>query len=292
MHDKHHNGLIIRPPNEAGSILLQVTLGCSHNKCSFCGAYKQKRFQVKPHKEVLAALEHARRHCSLQRHVFLCDGDALIMPQSRLVRVLEDIHAHLPWVTRVATYANAKSLRFKSMSELRELRSLGLRTVYIGLESGDDATLHAVCKGETAASMIEQALRAKEAGFRRNVTVLLGVAGRQRSLEHARATAEALNAMQPEYAAALTLMLVPGTPLELRAREGGFHLPTARGMLLELRELLQGLNVTKGQFFCNHASNYLPMALRLPRDKASALAVLERALAGRVALKSEEYRRL
>ncbi len=287
-----HEGIVIRPPSEADSILLQVTLGCSHNKCSFCGAYKAKRFTIKPRETVLRELAAAREYCEGQRRVFLCDGDALIMPQARLVELLGDIRRELPWVTRVATYANAKSLRRKSLEELRELRGLGLRTVYMGLESGDDVTLNAVCKGESAASMVEQALRAREAGLKRNVTVLLGLAGSQRSLEHARATAAALNAMQPEYSAALTLMLIPGTPLQAQEQAGDFCLPDAQGMLRELHELLAHLELKQGQFFSNHASNYLPLALRLPRDKDGALRLLEQALAGGVALKPEAWRRL
>jgi len=292
MDGMHREGVVIRPPSEADSILLQATLGCSHNKCTFCGAYKDKRFDIVPRERVLQDLAWASRHCQGQRRLFICDGDALIMPQKRLVQLLQDIREQLPWVARVGVYANAKSLRRKSMEELRELRGLGLRTVYMGLESGHDPTLEAVNKGETAASMVEQALRAREAGFKRNVTVLLGLAGPEASLQHARATAEALNAMQPEYAAALTLMLIPGTPLEERQRRGEFELPGPMTMLAELRELLAGLEIRQGQFFSNHASNYLPLALRLPRDKDRALALLDRALAGGVRLKDEELRRL
>lgn len=287
-----YEGVTIRPPSEAGSILLQATLGCSHNKCGFCGAYKNRPFRMLPRDAVLRELEQARDYCQGQRRVFLCDGDALIMPQRRLLQLLADIREYLPWVTRVSVYANARSLRRKSSEELRELRRMGLRTVYMGLESGHDPTLAAVNKGETASSMVEQALRAREAGLKRNVTVLLGLAGMEDSLDHARATAAALNQMQPEYTAALTLMLIPGTPLELRARNGEFQLPDARAMLAELHELLSHLEITKGQFFSNHASNYLPLALRLPKDKQQALELLESALAGSVHLREERQRRL
>ncbi len=288
----HYEGVVIRPPSEADSILLQVTLGCSHNKCAFCGAYKQKPFSIVPDEVVLRDLEFARRHCKRQRRVFLCDGDALVLPQQKLRQLLSAISEYLPWVTRVGIYANAKSLRHKSLEELRELRELGLRTIYMGLETGHDPTLRAVNKGETAASMIEQCQRAKEAGLKRNVTVLLGLAGVQDSLEHARATARALNEMQPEYTAALTLMLIPGTPLKRQADAGAFSLPDSRGMLAELRELLAHLDIRKGQFFSNHASNYLPLALRLPRDKYRAMELLESALNGGVQLREEGLRRL
>lgn len=290
--EMQHEGVVIRPPSEADSILLQVTLGCSHNKCTFCGAYKAKRFTIKPREVVLRDLDFAARCCKRQRRVFLCDGDALVMPQKRLVPLLQDIRERLPWVSRVATYANAKSLRHKSIDELRELRELGLRTVYMGVESGDDATLAMIKKGETAAEMVHQAARAKEAGLKRNVTVLLGVAGEERSLEHARRTAEVLNAMQPEYAAALTLMLIPETPLALDAQAGRFTLPGAMSMLAELREMIAHLELERSQFFSNHASNYVPLALRLPRDKEHALDMLDKALAGRLQLRDETIRRL
>lgn len=287
-----YEGVVIRPPSEADSILLQATLGCSHNKCAFCGAYKDKPFRIVPREAVLRDLEFARHSCRRQRRVFLCDGDALVLPQRHLRQLLLDIREYLPWVTRVGVYANAKSLRLKSLEELRELRQLGLRTVYMGLESGRDATLEAVNKGETAASMIEQAKRAQEAGLKRNVTVLLGLAGPHKSLEHARDTAQALNEMQPEYTAALTLMLISGTPLALQADAGQFVLPDSKAMLVELRELLSHLDIKKGQFFSNHASNYLPLALRLPRDKDQALGLLDAALDGGVPLRDEAMRRL
>ena len=283
---------MIRPPSEADSILLQVTLGCSHNKCTFCAAYKQKRFTIKKREVWLQDLELASEICRRQRRVFICDGDAMILPQRILVQVLEDVREHLPWVTRVGTYANAKSLRLKSGEELDELCSLGLRTVFMGLESGDDAVLESVRKGETAASILEQAERARAAGMKRNVTVILGLGGEERSMEHARATGEALSAMQPEYAAALTLMLVPGTPLHDEAEAGRFTLPDAHGMLAELREMLLHTHMSRGQFFSNHASNYVPLALRMPRDKDGALELLDRALAGGVRLKEERFRRL
>ncbi len=291
MHDFNLEGLVIRPPSEADSILLQVSLGCSHNKCTFCGAYKQKRFAIKKREIWLQDLQLAARVCRRQRRVFLCDGDAMVLPQRTLVQILRDVREHLPWVTRVGAYANAKSLRLKSDAQLAELRALGLRTVFMGLESGDDATLAAVRKGESAASIMEQAQRAKAAGMKRNVTVILGLAGVERSLEHARATGMALSAMQPEYAAALTLMLVPGTPLHDDAQAGRFTLPDAPGMLAELRELLAHTEF-HGQFFSNHASNYVPLALRLPRDREQGLELLDRALAGQLRLTEERLRRL
>ena len=143
----HYEGNIIRPPSEADSILLQVTVGCSHNKCTFCGAYKGERFKIKPDAVIMADIAFAARYARRQRRVFLCDGDALIVPQQRLVKILTAIREQLPWVERVGVYANTKGLAMKSEAELAELVSLGLGIAYMGLESGDDETLAAVRRG-------------------------------------------------------------------------------------------------------------------------------------------------
>ncbi|MFW5722321.1 MAG: radical SAM protein [Desulfohalobiaceae bacterium] len=287
-----YQGRIIRPPSEADSILLQATVGCSHNKCTFCGAYKDKRFSFKPLDTVASDIAFAARHCQNQRRVFLCDGDALIMPQERLRRLLASIREHLPWVTRVATYAGAKSLKRKSRTELEELRSLGLSLVYMGLESGDQATLERVCKGSTVRDMIEQGCRARQAGLKLNITVLLGLAGKERSQEHALATGAALSEMDPDQVAALTLMLIPGTPLHDDAQAGSFLLPDTQGMLAELRTLLCHTDLSRGLFLSNHASNHLPLKVRLPRDRERALSLIDRARQGHVPLTPEGRRRL
>ena len=284
--------MIIRPPSEAGSILLQVTLGCSHGKCAFCGAYLEKRFAIKDRDTVMADIEFAARNCLDQRRVFLCDGDAMILPQAKLADILERVRDRLPWVTRVATYANAKSLARKTDAELEALRKLGLGIVYMGLESGDDAILRSMNKNGDSAFIVEQGCRARNAGFKLNVTVINGLGGTARSMEHARATAEALNALDPEQIGALSLMLVPGTPLHDRWERGEFELLDAQGLLAEIREMLSGLNLTRGLFLANHASNYLPLKVRLPSGKDRALAEIDAALAGLSPLKAESARRL
>ena len=284
--------MIIRPPSEAGSILLQVTLGCSHGKCAFCGAYLEKRFAIKDRDTVMADIEFAARNCLDQRRVFLCDGDAMILPQAKLADILERVRDRLPWVTRVATYANAKSLARKTDAELEALRKLGLGTVYMGLESGDDAILRSMNKNGDSAFIVEQGCRARNAGFKLNVTVINGLGGTARSMEHARATAEALNALDPEQIGALSLMLVPGTPLHDRWERGEFELLDAQGLLAEIREMLSGLNLTRGLFLANHASNYLPLKVRLPSGKDRALAEIDAALAGLSPLRAESARRL
>jgi radical SAM superfamily enzyme YgiQ (UPF0313 family) len=288
----HYEGNIIRPPSEADSILLQITVGCSHNKCTFCGAYKGERFKIKSDDIIMADIAFAARYARRQKRVFLCDGDALIVPQKRLVKIMEAIRAQLPWVERVGVYANTKGLAMKSDAELAELVSLGLGIAYMGLESGDDATLAAVRKGADSRRMIEMGQKAKAAGLKLSLTVLLGLAGIERSRVHAEETGRVLTAVDPEYVGALSLMLIPGTPLYDDYQAGRFRMPDPMGMLVELRTMIAHTTLSDGLFHANHASNYLPIRARLPEDKARTLALIDAALAGRVALKPEFMRAL
>lgn len=288
----HYEGMIIRPPSEADSILLQVTVGCSRNKCTFCGTYRGERFRIKSDDIIFSDIAFAAEYCRRQRRVFLCDGDALIIPQERLLRILAAIRTQLPWVTRVGAYANAKSLRLKSLPQLEELVGHGLGILYLGLETGDDETLAAIRKGADAATMIAVGRKAKAAGFKLSVTVLLGIAGRARSAVHARETGRVLSAIDPDYVGALSLMLIPGTPLYDDWQSGRFTLIEPLEMLAELRTMLAETHLTRGLFHANHASNYLPIKARLPRDKDAVLALIDRALAGEVALKPEMLRAL
>lgn len=287
-----YEGDIIRPPSEADSILLQVTTGCSHNGCAFCGAYLGRRFRIKEKATIMADVEFAARHMGGHRRVFLCDGDALAAPQEFLTGILARIRERLPRVTRVAAYASGKSLRGKSLDELRELRGLGLSMVYMGLESGDDALLARMGKGSNVAEMLLQADKARRAGMKLSATVIVGLAGREGSERHARLTGEALTAMAPDHAAALTLILVPGTPLWADMQAGRFALPDGPGMVHELRLLLEHTTLAKGLFLADHASNHVPLTLRLPKDKAWGLAQLDAAIAGHTPLKPERARRL
>ncbi len=288
----HYEGNIIRPPSEADSILLQVTVGCSRNKCTFCGTYMGERFRIKPDGIVMEDIAFAARYCRRQRRVFLCDGDVMVIPQPRLMKILGAIREQLPWVTRVGVYANAKSLKMKSPEELAALRESGLGIVYMGLESGDDETLRAIDKGAGPELMIAMGQKARAAGIKLSVTVLLGIAGRERSEVHARETGRVLSAMDPDYVGALSLMLIPGTPLHDDYRAGRFELPAPRDLLLELRTMLDATHLSRGLFHANHASNYLPIRARLPRDKADTLRLIDEALAGHIALKPEHLRAL
>lgn len=285
-------GQVIRPPAEAESILLQVTLGCSHNKCAFCPAYKGKRFAIKSPQRIRAALDHAAAHLPEARRLFLCDGDALILPQDRLEDLLRDIRQRLPQVARISTYANAKALARKTGAELARLRGLGLSTLYLGLESGSDAVLADMGKWGDVDEHLRQAAKARQAGMKLSVTVLLGLGGRGLARQHAQATGRALSRMDPEQAAALALMIVPGTPLYERLERGEFEPQDDQGLLQELSWLLEALDLSSGLFFSNHASNPLRLRLRLPRDKEAGLGMVRAALEGRAPLVPKAYRGL
>ena len=288
----HYKGVIIRPPSEADSILLQVTTGCSHNKCTFCGAYKDQGFRIKKPEIISEDIAFARQYCTKLRRVFLCDGDALIMPQKRLIGILAEIRQQLPWVTRIGTYANAKSLKMKSLGDLGELKELGLGIIYTGLETGDDETLGNIRKGVDSATIIEECRKVRDAGIRLSVTVILGLAGPQRSRIHARETGRALSAIDPEYTGALTLMLMPGTPMHDDWAEGRFTLMNPEEILEELKTMITHTSLSRGLFFTNHASNYLSLQIRLPRDKDMAIHLIDKALEGQVPLRPEGLRAL
>jgi len=288
----HYEGNIIRPPSEAFSIILQVTVGCSHNKCTFCGTYKGERFRIKPKSIVFEDIDFAARYCKEQHKVFLTDGDALIMPQEQLLEILKRIRERLPWVRRVGLYGNAKSIKIKTLEELKTLKEKGLGIVYMGLESGDDVTLKKVRKGVSSRTMIEMGKKVKEAGIKLSITVLLGLAGRERSLVHAEETGRALSAIDPDYVGALSLIILPDTPLGRDYEEGRFTLITPTEMLAELKTMIAHTNLSSGLFHANHASNYLPIKARLPRDKEAVISLIDMALRGEIALKPEWMRAL
>ncbi len=287
-----HEGFIIRPPSEGDSILLQVTLGCSHGACAFCGAYRGKPFALKDEAQVMADIIWAARHMPACRRLFLMDGDALAAPTPRLQRILHAVREHLPQVRRISAYASARALLRKHPEELSVLRTLGLTRLYMGLESGDDTILKRMNKGATVQNHLDAAAKAHAADMNLNVTVLLGLAGPAGSLAHARATAAALSAMAPAQIAALSLMLVPGTPLAAEAQASRFTECDAGTLLRELATLVQGLELPRGLFLANHASNHLPLKARLPKGKASLLRRIDGAIRGETALREENMRRL
>ena len=270
-----YEGRIIRPPSEARSLLLQATVGCSHNQCTFCASYKQKRFRIKTSEEIEEDIREAGATLRSVERVFLCDGDALIIPQRRLLEVLQSIREHIQGVQGVGTYANAKSILRKNREDLAELRAAGLQIVYLGVETGSEEVLQRIRKGATYEKIVEAGRRVKQAGIKLSVTALLGIGGVELSEEHARATARILTDLDPEYAGMLTVMVVPGTPLYEDFRSGAFVLPGTFDLLRELRIIIAASSFTDCFFTSNHASNYLPVRARLPGDQKKVLALLD-----------------
>lgn len=288
----HYEGHIIRPPSEANAIILQVTTGCSHNRCTFCGAYREQKFRIKDDAVVDSDLDFAANYCTRQKTVFLADGDALVIPQQRLLDLFARIKEKLPWVRRISLYANCRDILNRSPEELAELKAAGLGRIYMGLESGHTKTLATIKKGATSAEMILAGRRVKEAGIFLSVTCLLGIAGIRYSLQHAADTAAVLNTIQPSQIAVLTLMLLDNTELGQTAAAGSFQLPDKLGLFQELRTLIVRLKVPRCQFQANHASNYFTLDGRLPRDKDNFLATIDEAIAGTLDLKPETLRGL
>ena len=290
-----YRGAVIRPPSEASSLIVQVTYGCSNASCDFCSTYLDKPFAVRPPDEVTDDITGLPDSIKQRvRRVFLADGDALALSRGRLTDILSLLRAELPALERVSSYANAQNLLKKSPDDLRAIREAGLELLYLGLESGDDATLAAIHKGVTVAQQIEGCAKASAAGFGLSVTAILGLAGRERSALHAEATGVALSAIDPEYIGVLSLMVEPGTRTEARVRSGEFVVPDALTMLAELRGMIAATTVSDAVFRSNHASNYLPVGGRLPHDKEAMLAALDGVLAApeRARLKPEEWRPL
>ena len=285
-------GPVYRPPSEADSLLLQVTLGCSHNECTYCAMYRTKTFAARPLEDVLADVAEAGRRHPDTRRVFLLDGDAMTLSTPRLLPVLTALEAAFPSLARVGSYVNAVSVLRKSEADLVTLREHKLSIGYLGLETGDEETARRIVKGATVEDEIEAVRRAQAAGIKMSVMVLLGVGGRARSREHAEATADALSRMDPRFVSCLCVTPVPGTPLHDDVLAGRFELPSPEETLDELRTIVQRTRVTGAIFRSNHASNYLPLAGRLPSDRERLLAAIDAARRGEVPLMPEEWRGL
>jgi radical SAM superfamily enzyme YgiQ (UPF0313 family) len=265
---------LFRPPSEARSLIFQITVGCSQNQCRFCGMYKGKNFHVRPLQEILAEIAGipAQYRPRIDR-VFLADGDALVYPYDDLCAVLDALAATFPGLTRVSSYASPNSLTTKNPEQLAVLRARRLKILYFGLESGDDATLLAVNKGFDSGRMAELALAAREAGMKLSVTAILGLAGRERSLQHARATAEWVNRVNPEYFSLLTMFHRHNDDF-IRS----LHQCTRRELMLEAREMLQHLHPAKTILRSNHVSNFLDLAGSYPKDRDRLVSDVDLAL--------------
>ncbi len=282
-----YEGEIYRPPGEWKSYLLQCTVGCSHNRCTFCGMYKSKQFHIRPLQNILEDIDMARSYYGDGiKRVFLCDGDAIAMSQGDLLRILEKLYRVFPHLEKVTTYAGPRPTLRKSPEELRELRQAGLVRAYLGVETGSDILLAKVKKGVNRQQMLEAGVRLRECGFDLWAIVLMGLAGPgEASKEHALATAEIINEMRPRHLSAMTYMAVEGTPMYEDVRSGAFRMLTAEEVLEEIRLLLTHISVGPIHFTSNHASNYLVLKGTLPEDAPAMIGRIDQALSGQTGLR-------
>ncbi|MHC4812021.1 MAG: radical SAM protein [Planctomycetota bacterium] len=288
-----YEGRLYRPPSEARSYILQATIGCSWNKCTYCDMYRDKEFRLRELDQIFEDLDLAWQvHGPDVEKVFIADGDALVMPMSHWRPILERIGELFPDARQVSCYAMATNVQEKSPAELQELRDLGLSLLYIGPESGDPQVLKRIAKGNTFENHVEAAEMARQASMKLSVIFLLGAGGIERSEEHARASARLATAMDPEFLAALTLTVVPGTPLAKLESSGRFEIPQPPQLLRELRAFVAEASPADSLFRTNHASNYLRIGGSLPRDRERMLAVIDAALAGRTPLRPDYLRGL
>lgn len=290
-----YEGIIIRPPSEADSLILQVTVGCSHNKCTFCPTYKDVKFKLKDESTIDKDIAFAsKNYGQYVRRVFLCDGDVLILKTDYLLNLFSKLKTAFPHLQRIGLYGNAKSILRKSLDELKVLKENGLGIVYLGVESGNDGVLKRVCKGVTSNLIVDAGKKVINAGLKLSVTVLLGIGGIQLSHQHAIDTGKLLTAMQPNYVGALTVMVIEGTPLYEEQRKGEFKLPSPFELLSELKLMIEHTDLKSGLFMANHASNYLPLKIRMPKDKQQALELLQTVIdeKNQSYLKPEHYRAL
>jgi radical SAM superfamily enzyme YgiQ (UPF0313 family) len=273
-----YEGMIYRPPSEAESLILQVTIGCSHNKCTFCGSFKDKKFRLRSFDEVKEDVEEAKQYARYIKKVFIADGDALIIPQKKLIPIVELIKNAFPKLERIGLYGNTKSILKKSVDELQQLKELGIGIIYLGIETGDQVVLDRVCKGTLLDKTAEAAKRVKDAGIILSVTVLLGLGGVERSSIHAEETGKFLTRIQPDYAGALSVIVVPGTQLAEEVKKGTFKVPDPYMLLEELDRMISNIDADHMYFASNHASNYLPVKGWLPEEKEKILKAIRHVL--------------
>ncbi len=288
-----YEGNIYRPPSEAYSLILQVTIGCSHNKCTFCSMFKEKKFRVRDVKEVIEDLRMARNYYPKVGRIFLADGDALVLSNSKLLYILEEIQKLFPECERVSIYGSPKDVLNKSKLELTELYENGIEIIYIGAESGSDSVLKDVCKGATRAEIIEAVRKIESVGIKASVTFISGLGGRDKMEEHATLTGTMISEMQPSYVGLLTLMTEPNAPLTGDVISGKFRVLSGEEVVEETKILIENISVKKKCVFrSNHASNYVSLKGNLPMDKEAMLKELEIALEDKELLKDERFRAL
>ena len=285
-----YEGRVFRPPSEAYSLIVQVTIGCSHNKCTFCDMYKEKRFRVRKIEDVKHDFDVARRMYPNVLRIFLADGDALMCRAEHMAEILRYIRQVFPECERVTSYGSPASILVKTQEELNLLHELGLEMIYLGLESGSDEVLRRVNKGETADEIVRAGLMVKTAGMKLSVTCIAGLGSLELSEEHAVKTAEALSRMKPEYIGLLTLLFELETPLMRDWQEGRFYLMNPIEIAHETLILLEHIDAEGSVFRANHASNYVNLAGTLNRDREAMCQRLRQALEGKIQFRNEAFR--
>lgn len=288
----NYEGTVYRPPSEAYSLIIQVTIGCAHNKCSFCSMYKDKKFKIRNVEEVYEDLYEARKLYKSVKRIFLADGDAFVLPFDQLKHILNKIKELFPECERVSSYAAPKDILRKSKEEITALKELGLKMLYMGIESGSDSILKDINKGVTSSDIIEAGKKAKDSGMKLSVTLISGIGGKDKLLENAIESAKVINAIEPDYLGTLTLMVEANTPMHKAVKLGRFQILNPDEAMFEMRELIKNINVKNCIFRSNHASNYMPIGGNLSKDKGRLIKLIDDVLDGKYEYKPEGYRRL
>ena len=283
---------LYRPPSESFSLILRITIGCSHNKCSFCSMYKGVQFHIKPFEQIKAEINYFRSRAKYVNRIFLADGDALIVPTEKLIEILKYIKNIFPECERISTYASPKSLELKSEDELKKIKDNGISLLYIGAESGSDEVLKNINKGVTSKELGDLILKAKKVGFKTSVTFIVGILGEKDFREHAVATGNFISRCEPDYVGILSLMLEENTTIYQEWLKGNFKEADGIDILKEIKLIIENINVTSNIIFrSNHASNYINLKGNLPEDKKKLIQEIDISL-NKHSLKEKKYRLL
>ena len=287
-----YEGIIYRPPSEAYSLIIQISVGCAHNTCTFCNMYKAKKFRIKSLEEVYGDLYEARQMYGHVERIFLADGDSIVLPMEKLTQILLKIKELFPECKRVSAYATPKDILRKSLEDLKELKSLGMGIFYMGIESGSDLILKEIQKGVTSEEIIEAGQKIKKSGIKISATFISGIGGKEKWQENARESARVITAINPDYVGLLTLMVEPGTKMYDDINSGKFKLLSPEEIMLETRELIKNIHTNNCVFRSNHASNYVALSGTLSEDKEKLISLIDDVLSGKYGYKPEKFRRL
>ncbi len=271
-------GNVFRPPSEAKSLIIQATIGCSHNDCTFCYMYKDEPFIIRKMEDIIADLEEAREYFPYYERVFIADGDALVLKTEELVKLLDYINENMPNVNRIASYATAGDINRKSVEELQTLYDKGLKILYIGFESGDEEILRDIKKGLTKEDYINAMEKCKEVGFETSITIIAGLGGREKWKQNALGTADLISKTKPTYVSYLTMRIYKTAPIYKDYVEGKFEMPSAEEILYEMKVFLENVDSEGTIFRSNHASNYVLLGGVLNEDTPSLISAIDETL--------------